>query len=87
MTPEQMLANLSKRLDNRLDCSEGLFHFSLTELSQDLNSTFAFTVFKREARRRDGGKGEEQQLDPSSKSSTLQGMKTFQQTVSNAKVS
>lgn len=56
MTLEQMLANLSKQLDSHPDCSEGLFHFTHSELLQDLNRTFPFTDFKREARgRRDGG--------------------------------
>lgn len=54
-----MLANLSKRLDNHPDWSEGLFHFTHTELLQDLNSTFPIPASKGEAggRRDSGGKG------------------------------
>lgn len=57
-----MLADLSKRLANHPDCSEGLFHSTHTELLQDLNNTFPCPDFKGEARaRRDsGGNGEEQ---------------------------
>lgn len=57
-----MLADLSKRLANHPDCSEGLFHSTHTELLQNLNNTFPCPDFKGEARgRRDsGGNGEEQ---------------------------